>query len=135
MISTAPSVVEGRTRIRREPHKGIGFGTPGVEVSMPIAPDTVICGTRTPAPEIIPILDRSEDAQEFNARTWLPSTRFVYGCSESDLAAAHDAIGEGLARTQPPTFSAHVGPAEWQTYAKNAPLRPGRGPAGPGSKG
>jgi hypothetical protein len=110
------------------PLMGVGFATPGVEVTLPIDPMTVLSGTNDESlPEVVLPAQRDEPVLDMNRRLWRFATRFVFGQRREDLEAVKGTMSKEDRVWRPPTvdMASHGGP-EWTSYAERAKQRPPR---------
>lgn len=110
------------------PVMGFGFGTPGVEVTLPVDPMTVLCATNDESISevVLPVL-KAEPVMDGNRKLWRFATRFVFGQRREDLDAVAATMSKEERVRRPPTLDmpSHGGP-EWKGYAERAKQRPPR---------
>lgn len=110
------------------PLMGVGFGTPGVEVTLPVDPMTVLCATNDNSiAEVVLPVRRDGHVLDMNRRLWRFATRFVFGQRREDLDAVAATMTPEERVWRPPTLdmASHGGP-EWKAYADRARERPPR---------
>ncbi len=108
------------------PVVGIGFATPGVQVSLPIDPMTLLIGINEPLPEKVSRVRNAELVLEFNRKLWREASRFVYGPSQEALEATRAILNEGDESYRRPTVevASPESHGDWLPYIERAKDRP-----------
>lgn len=69
------------------PLMGVRFATPGVEVTLPVDPMTVLCATNNDSISEVVLPVGTESVMDGNRKLWRLATRFVFGQQREDLDA------------------------------------------------
>jgi hypothetical protein len=110
------------------PLMGVGFATPGVEVTLPVDPMTVLCAANDDSIfEVVLPVRKNDPVLDGNRKLWRFATRFVFGQRREDLDAVAATMSAKERVWRPPTveMASHGGP-EWKAYADRARERPPR---------
>lgn len=121
-----------------DPRQGVGIGTPGVEVLVPLAADTILILADVEHDGLIDVLppvgsktagDPGRDwAMLMNREQWHHAERYVFSRQAEDLDAVRSGMGEDRAR-RAPTMTVRGGDPAWSAYATPRTRFGSQGPA------
>lgn len=122
-IGDAPVVLIGPAD--HPPFLGVGFGTPGVEVCLPLSPAAVLVLTHEPTEGEVEVLDPDARLRRtsltpdwtygVNAEAFVFADRHVFGHSQADLEATRLTLAPEVRTRRPKTEVSGV-PPEWRRY-------------------